>query len=57
MKEFESDWISLSQSFVQNDGIQDGSGWIQHGIIQDGCHNQVEAEWMSEVFLCKMAEF
>ena len=29
MNEFESDWISLSQSFVQN-------GWIQ-----DGCHHQV----------------
>ena len=29
MNEFESDWIRLSQSFVQN-------GWIQHGRIQDG---------------------
>ena len=29
MNEFESDWISLSQSFVRN-------GWIQ-----DGCHHQV----------------
>ena len=40
MNEFESDWISLSQSFVQN-------GRIQDGIIQDGCHHQVEWEWMS----------
>ena len=44
--EFESDWISLSQSFVQN-------GWIQDGRIQDGCHHQFEWEYMSEVFLCK----
>ena len=34
MNEFESDWISLSQSFVQN-------GWIQDGRIQDGCHHEV----------------
>ena len=30
---------------------------IQHGRIQDGCHHQVESEWMSEVFLCKMSQF
>ena len=37
---------------------------IQHGRIQDGCHHQVESEWMSlnqiELLwvrvLCKMAE-
>ena len=40
MNEFESDWSSLSQSFVQN-------GWIQDGRIQDGCHYEVEWEWMS----------
>ena len=40
MNEFESHWISLSQSFVQN-------GWIQDGRIQDGYHHQVEWEWMS----------
>ena len=27
--------------------IQDGSGWIQDGRIQDGWHHQVEWEWMS----------
>ena len=43
INEFESDINSLSQSFVQN-------GWIQDGRIQDGCHYQVESEWMSEVF-------
>ena len=24
--------------------------WIQDGRIQDGCHHQVETEWLSEVF-------
>ena len=28
--------------------------WIQHGRIQDGCHHQVESEWMSEVFFVQM---
>ena len=63
MNEFESDWISLSQSqngervFLseperrkQGVWIQDGSVWIQHGRIQDGCHHQFVSEWMSEVF-------
>ena len=31
--------------FVQN-------GWIQDGRIQDGCHHQVESEWMNGVFFC-----
>ena len=42
MNEFESDWISLSQSFVQN-------GWIEDGRIQDGSHhqvNQIELVWV-----------
>ena len=39
-------WVSLKE----NTEIQ------IHGRIQDGCHHQVESEWMSEVFLCKMAE-
>ena len=46
MNEFESDWTSLSQSFVQNGWIQDGR--IQDGRIQDGCHhqvNQMELVW------------
>ena len=60
MNEFESDWISLSQSqsevrvFLkvsetrkQSVWIQDGSVWIQHGRVQDGCHYQVKWEWMS----------
>ena len=47
MNEFDWNWISLSQSFVQN-------GWIQDGRIQDGCHHQIESEWMSEVILVQM---
>ena len=39
MNEFESDWISLSQSFVQNGWIKEGR--IQDDSIQDGCHHQV----------------
>ena len=42
MNEFESDWISLTQSFVQN-------GWIEDGRIQDGSHhqvNQIELDWV-----------
>ena len=42
MNEFESDWISLSQSFVQN-------CWIQDGTFQDGWHhqiNQIELVWV-----------
>ena len=45
MNEFESDWISLSQSFVQNGWIQDGR--IKYGQIEEGCHHQVKWEWMS----------
>ena len=47
MNEFESDWTSLSQSFVQNGWIQDGR--IQDGRIQDGCHykvNWIELVWV-----------
>ena len=42
INEFESDWISLSQSFGKN-------GWIQDGKIQDGYHhqiNQIELVWV-----------
>ena len=78
MNEFESDWISFSQiqskervflskSERRKQGvwIQDGSVWIQHGRIQDGCHHQVESEWMTMSHiekvgvrvLSKMAEY
>ena len=51
----ENAWVKFF--FVQN-------GWIQDSRIQDGCHHQVESEWMSlsqiELVwvrvLCKMAE-
>ena len=28
------------------------NGWIQDGRIEDGCHHEVEWEWMNEVFFC-----
>ena len=45
-------FLSDSERRKQGVWIQDGSVWIQHGRIQDGCHYQVESEWMSEVFYC-----
>ena len=64
MNELESYWISLSQSqsgermFLsvserrwQGVWIQDGSVWIQDGRIQDGCHHQVESEWVKFFFV------
>ena len=60
INEFESDWISLSQSqsggrvFLteseeRNKGVwfQHGRSWIQDGRIHDGHLHQVESEWMS----------
>ena len=59
MNEFESDWISLSQSqsggrvfWVNQRGkisvwFQHGRSWIQDGRFHDGHHHQVEWEWMS----------
>ena len=44
MNGFESDQISLSQSFVQNGWIQEGR--IQIDRIQEGYHHQVKLEWM-----------
>ena len=57
MNEFESDWITLSQSqsgvrvFLSESERRKQGVWIQHVRIQDDCHHQVESEWMSEVFL------
>ena len=52
-------WVFLSDSKRRKQGvfIQDGSGWIQHGRIQDGCHHQVESEWISEVFCANGGEW
>ena len=63
--EFESDWISLSQSqsgvrvFLseserryQGVWIQDGRVQIQQDRFQDGLDHQVESKWMREVLLC-----
>ena len=60
MNEFESDWISLSQSqsggrvFLseserskQGVWIPQCRSWIQDGGIQDGHYHQIKWEWMS----------
>ena len=53
MNKFESDWISLNQSqsgvrvFLSESERRKQGVWIQDGRIQDGCHHQVESEWMS----------
>ena len=60
MNECESDWISLSQSqsgvrvFLSESGRRKQGVSVQHGRIQDGCHHQVESEWMSEGFFVQM---
>ena len=43
LKLSDNEWVKFI--FVQND-------WIQDGRIQDGCHPQVEWQWMSEGFIC-----
>ena len=40
-------WVSLRRKNY-NGSIQ--ADQIKHGRIQDGCHHQVESEWMNEVF-------
>ena len=60
MNEFESDWISLSQSqsaervFLSESERRKQGVKFQHGRIQDGCNHQVKWEWMSEVFFVQM---
>ena len=62
MNEFESDWISLSQSqsrervFLSESERRKQGVWIQDERIQDGCHHQVEWDWISEFFLFKWWE-
>ena len=43
----QNEWVKIF--FMQN-------GWIQDGRLQDGCHHQLESEWISEFLLCKMDE-
>ena len=67
----ESEWMSLSQSanggepvFLIKSEWSLIRVWKQRWLtqldmdnrIQDGCNHQLESEWTSEVFLCKMAE-
>ena len=51
--EWECFWVNLRED-KEDVRIQDGSVSIQHDRIQDGCHHQIESEWMSEVFLMQM---
>ena len=45
-------WVFESESGRWYQGV-----WIQDGRIQDGCHHQVEWEWMSlKFYLCKWWE-
>ena len=48
--------IKLSQNEWVKFFLCKMGSWIQDGRIQDGCHYEVQSEWTSEVFLCKMAE-
>ena len=45
-----SRWLP-SSSWVR---MNEWSFLIQHGRIQDGCHHQVESEWMSKVLFFQM---
>ena len=51
--EWECFWVNLRED-NQGVWIQDGSVWIQHNRIRDGCHYQVESEWMSDFFFVQM---
>ena len=46
-------WVNLREDNKVSK-LQDGSVWIQHGRVQDGCHHQVESEWMSEGFFVEI---
>ena len=46
--------IKLSQNEQVNFFVQNGC--IQDSRIQVGCNYEIELEWTSEFFLCKMAE-
>ena len=64
MNEFESDWISLSQSFVQNGWIQDGSHHqvYQIELVWVRIRMEIECFWVNlseenKVSESNMAEF
>ena len=55
VKVFLCQWWEPIMASVSVFEMKNKDGWIQHnriqdGRIQDGCHHQVEPEWMSEVF-------
>ena len=54
--EWECFWVNLREDNKWSESKMAVSE-SKMGRIQDGCHHQVESEWMSEVFfLCKIAE-
>ena len=52
--EWECFWVNLREDNKVSESKMAVSE--SNGRIQDGCHHQVESEWMSEVFLCKWWE-
>ena len=50
MNEFESDWIRLSQSFVQNGRIQDGCQHLVNQIALVWVRVRVEREWFEWIW-------
>ena len=53
--EWECFWVNLREDNKVSDSKMAVSE-SKHGRIQDGCHHQVESEWMSEVFFVQMVE-
>ena len=47
--EWECFWVNLREDNKVSESKK-GSVWIQHGRIQNGCHLQVQWEWMSKVY-------
>ena len=47
--EWECFWVNMREDNKVSE-FKMAVCWIQNGRIQDGCHHQVESEWMSEVF-------
>ena len=53
--EWECFWVNLREDNKVSESKMAVAELI-FGSIQDGCHHQVESEWMSEVFLYKLWE-
>ena len=53
--EWECFWVNLREDNKVSESKMAVSE-SNMGSIQDGCHHQVESEWMNKVFLCKWLE-